>query len=208
MLLLSLKIYRVLCVRKAYCLFIFSFIYSLSFAQNVAVVNGKSISAREFMWAYKKSHNGNISAAYDTLQAYLNLYINFKLKVLDARDMGLDKSASYQEEVKTYEDALITHKKVGGSNKDRDFLLNEYREGVLMFNVSEQKIWNKAQEDDQAINDFYNKNQQNYNKPLSEVRGEVIADYQLSLEDKWLKSLKQKYQVKINDNELKKLAKP
>jgi len=207
LLLLSLKIYRVLCVRKAYCLFIFSFIYSISFAQNVAVVNGKSISAKEFMWAYKKSHNGNMSAAYDTLQTYLNLYINFKLKVLDARDMGLDKNASYQEEIKTYEDALTTHKKVGVSNKDRDFLLNEYREGVLMFNVSEQKIWNKAQEDEQAILDFYTKNQQNYNKPLSEVRGEVIADYQLSLEDKWLKSLKQKYQIKINENELKKLAK-
>lgn len=207
MLLLSLKIYRVLCVKKAYCLFVFSFIYSLSFAQNVAVVNGKSISAKEFMWAYKKSHNGNISAAYDTLQAYLNLYINFKLKVLDAREMGLDKNASYQEEIKTYEDALTTRKKVGVSNKDRDFLLNEYREGVLMFNVSEQKIWNKAQEDEQAINEFYSKNQQNYNKPLSEVRGEVIADYQLSLEDKWLKSLKQKYQIKINENELKKLAK-
>jgi hypothetical protein len=207
LLLLSLKIYRVLCVRKAYCLFIFSFIYSISFAQNVAVVNGKSISAKEFMWAYKKSHNGNISAAYDTLQAYLNLYINFKLKVLDARDMGLDKNASYQEEIKTYEDALTTHKKVGVSNKDRDFLLNEYREGVLMFNVSEQKIWNKAQEDEQAINEFYIKNQQNYKKPLSEVRGGVIADYQLSLEDKWLKSLKQKYQVRINENELKKLAK-
>ncbi len=206
MLLLSLKIYRVLCVRKAYCLFIFSFIYSISFAQNVAVVNGKSISAKEFMWAYKKSHNGNMSAAYDTLQTYLNLYINFKLKVLDARDMGLDKNASYQEEIKTYEDALTTHKKVGVSNKDRDFLLNEYREGVLMFNVSEQKIWNKAQEDEKAIHDFYNQNQQHYNKPLSEVRGEVIADYQLSLEDKWLKSLKQKYQVKVNENELKKLA--
>ncbi len=207
MLLLSLKIYRVLCVRKTYCLFVFSFIYSISFAQNVAVVNGKSISVREFMWAYKKSHNGSINVAYDTLQAYLNLYINFKLKVLDARDMGLDKSASYQEEIKTYEDALIAHKKIGGGTKDRDFLLNEYREGVLMFNVSEQKIWNKAQEDEQAINDFYNKNRQNYNKPLNEVRGEVIADYQLSLEDKWLKSLKQKYQVRINDNELKKLAK-
>lgn len=207
MLLLSLKIYRVLCVRKAYCLFVFSFIYSISFAQNVAVVNGKSISTKEFMWAYKKSHNGNVSAAFDTLQAYLNLYINFKLKVLDAREMGLDKNASYQDEIKTYEDALTTHKKVGASNKDRDFLLNEYREGVLMFNVSEQKIWNKAQEDEQAINDFYTKNQQKYNKPLSEVRGEVIADYQLSLEEKWLKGLKQKYQIKINENELKKLAK-
>lgn len=207
MLLLSLKIYRVLCVKKAYCLFVFSFIYSISFAQNVAVVNGKSISVKEFMWAYKKSHNGNVSAAYDTLQAYLNLYINFKLKVLDAREMGLDKSASYQEEIKTYEDALATHKKVGVSSKDQDFLLNEYREGVLMFNISEQKIWNKAQEDEQAINEFYIKNRQNYNKPLSEVRGEVVADYQLSLEEKWLKSLKQKYQIKINENELKKLAK-
>ena len=207
MLLLSLKIYRVLCVRKTYCLFVFSFIYSISFAQNVAVVNGKSISVREFMWAYKKSHNGSINVAYDTLQAYLNLYINFKLKVLDARDMGLDKSASYQEEIKTYEDALIAHKKIGGGTKDRDFLLNEYREGVLMFNVSEQKIWNKVQEDVQGVNEFYAKNQKNYNKPLGEVRGEVIADYQQSLEEKWLKGLKQKYQIKINENELKKLAK-
>ncbi|WP_412467317.1 hypothetical protein [Pedobacter sp. KLB.chiD] len=181
--------------------------YSISFAQNVAVVNGKSISAKELMWAYKKSHNGNVSVPYDTLQAYLNLYINFKLKVLDAREMGLDKSADYQEEIKTYEDALATHKKAGASSKDHDFLLNEYREGVLMFNVSEQKIWNKAQEDEEAINEFYAKNQKKYSKPLGDVRGMVIADYQQSLEEKWLKSLKQKYQIKINESELKKLAK-
>ncbi len=207
MLLLSLKIYRLLYVRKAFCLFVFSFIYSISFAQNVAVVNGKPISTKEFTWAYKKSHNGNISISYDTLQAYLNLYINFKLKVLDAREMGLDKSPGYQEEIKNYEEALTTHKKPGTSSKDHDFLLNEYREGVLMFNVSEQKIWNKAQEDEQAINEFYSKNKQNYNKPLSEVRGDVIADYQQSLEEKWLTGLKQKYQTKINESELKKLAK-
>ena len=159
------------------------------------------------MWAYKKSHNGTISVSYDTLQAYLNLYINFKLKVLDARDMGLDKTPGYQEEIKNYEEALTTHKKAGTSGKDHDFLLNEYREGVLMFNVSEQKIWNKAQEDEQAINEFYSKNKQNYNKPLSEVRGDVIADYQQSLEEKWLNGLKQKYQTRINESELKKLAK-
>ncbi|WP_225872350.1 hypothetical protein [Pedobacter frigidisoli] len=194
-------------MRKAYCLFVFSFIYSISFAQNIAVINGKSVSTKEFMWAYKKSHNGSINADYSSLQAYLNLYINFKLKVLDARELGLDKSLTYQEEIKTYEEALTTHKKVRGTGKDHDFLINEYREGVLMFNVSEQKIWNKAQDDEQALDDFYNKNKQNYNKPLSEVRGNVIADYQQSLEENWLKGLKQKYQVKVNDNELKKLAK-
>lgn len=207
MLLLSLKIYRLICVRKAYCLFVFSFIYSFSFAQNVAVINGKSLSSKEFLWAYKKSHNGNTTADYSNLEAYLNLYVNFKLKVLDAREMGLDKNPIYQEEIKTYEEALTAHKKVNNIGKDHDYLINEYREGVLMFNVSEQKIWNKAQDDEQAIIDFYNKNQQNYNKPLSEIKGQVIADYQQSLEENWLKSLKEKYQIKINENELRKLAK-
>jgi len=207
LLLLSFKIYRVLCLKKACCLFIFSCIFGWSFAQNVAVINGKSISAKEFLWAYKKSHNGNVNADYANLQNYLNLYINFKLKVLDAREMGLDKNPVYQEEVKTYETALMQHKKANTTHKDQDFLLNEYREGVLMFNVSEQKIWNKAQEDEQAISAFYDKNQSNYNKPLSEIRGQVIADYQQSLEESWLNGLRQKHQIKINENELRKLAK-
>ena len=206
MLLLSIKIYRLLCVRKAFCLFIFSFVSGISFAQNVAVINGKPVSAKEFMWAYKKSHNGSLSTDLNQLQAYLNLYVNFKLKVLDAREMGLDKSDTYQEEVKTYEEALASHKKIPSNSKDHDLLVNEYREGVLMFNASEQKIWNKAQESDQAIEDYYKQNKQNYNKPLGEVRGEVITDYQQSLEENWVKGLKQKYQVKINENELKKLA--
>ena len=207
MLLLSLKIYKPFCVKSAYCLFVFSLLYSKTFAQNVAIISSKPLSSKEFMWAYKKSHNGSTSTDYDNLLSYLNLYINFKLKVLDARDMGLDKSNTYQDELKTYESTLATHKKSGVSNKDYDYLLNEYREGVLMFNVSEQKIWNKAQDDDQAIEAFYNKNKQFYNKPLSEIKGQVIADYQQSLEEKWLKNLREKYSIKINENELRKLAK-
>ncbi|MFC3562017.1 hypothetical protein [Pedobacter jamesrossensis] len=171
------------------------------------MINSKPLSSKEFMWAYKKSHNGNTPSDYNDLLSYLNLYINFKLKVLDAREMGLDKNTTYQEEIKTYESALATHKKISNTGKDYDYLLTEYKEGVLMFNVSEQKIWEKAQEDEQAVDDFYRKNKQNYNKQLSEIRGEVIADYQQKLEEDWLKNLREKYPVKINENELKKLAK-
>jgi len=208
LLLLSLKIYRVLPVKKAYSLLVFSFICSYSFAQNVAVINGKPISTKEFIWSYKKSHNGSVSTDYADLESYLNLYLNFKLKVLDAREMGLDKNPVYEEEIKTYETALETHKKTTVNSKNHDFLLNEYREGVLMFNVSEQKIWSRAQDDEEAIKDFYRSNKKDYKEPLSEIKGLVIADYQQSLEENWLKGLKQKYQIKVNENELKKLAKP
>ena len=207
MLLLSFKIYRTFCVRKAYCLFVFSLLCSSLFAQNVAVINSKPIGSKEFMWAYKKSHNGSITTDYNELLAYLNLYIDFKLKVLDAREMGLDKNVDYQEEVNSYNDALEAHKKAVRSNKEHDYLLNEYKDGVLMFNVSELKIWNKAQDDEQGVVDFYKKNKQNYNKPLNEVKGEVIADYQQKLEENWLNSLREKYPIKINENELRKLAK-
>ena len=208
MLLLSLKIYRVLPAKKAYSLFVFSFICSCSLAQNIALVNGKPISSKEFIWSYKKSHNGNVSSDYADLASYLNLYLNFKLKVLDAREMGLDKNPVYQEEIKTYETALEAHKKTSVKSKNHDFLLNEYREGVLMFNISEQKIWNKAQEDEQAVKDFYHHHKKDYKEPLSEIKGLVIADYQQNLEENWLTSLKQKYQVKVNENELRKLTKP
>lgn len=207
MLLLSFKIYRTFCVRKVYCLFVFSLLCSSLFAQSIAFINSKPISSKEFMWAYKKSHNGSITANYNDLLAYLNLYINFKLKVLDAREMGLDKDTNYQEEIKSYNDALEAHRKVIRSDKDRDYLLNEYKEGVLIFNVSELKIWDKAQGDEQGLTAFYNENKQNYNKPINEVKGDVIADYQQKLEESWLKNLREKYTIKINENELKKLAK-
>lgn len=207
MLLLSLKLNRLFCVRKASCLFFFGLSLGSVSAQNVAQINNKPISSKEFMWAYKKSHNGIPSTDYNSLLNYLDLFIDFKLKVMDAREMGMDKSSDYAEEVRTYEHALSNHKKVNNRVKEFDYLLNEYREGVLMFNVSEQKIWNKAQNDEQAVELFYKTNSKKYTQPLSEIRGQVIADYQESLEEAWLKKLHEKYSVKINDSELHKLAK-
>ncbi len=41
-------------------------------------------------------------------------------------------------------------------------------------------------------------------KPLQEIRGLVVADYQSHLEKEWIKELRNKYQVSINDNVLEK----
>ncbi|MNR66581.1 hypothetical protein D3C85_1901460 [compost metagenome] len=56
-------------------------------------------------------------------------------------------------------------------------IMNEYKEAALMFNVSEIKIWNKLKDDQDKI------------------------------ESEWINELRKKYPVKINQNELKKLAK-
>ena len=160
------------------------------------------------MWVYKKNHSGITSAPHKDLAAYLDLYVNFKLKVIDAKSMGLDIDTAYKAEIYGYEHALKTQKKSSPKIKEYDFIMNEYREGVLMFNVSEIKVWSKVQDNESQLKDFYQKNIAKYDKDFEESKGQVIADYQLQLENEWIKSLKLKYTVKINDDELKKLAKP
>lgn len=161
------------------------------------------------MWVYKKNHAGVANASYQDLAAYLDLYINFKLKVMDAKSMGLDADTAYKKEINGYEDAMKAQKKTSPKNIEYNFIMNEYREGVLMFNVSEKKIWSRVQDDETQIRNFYNKNAGNYaGKSFEDVRGQVIADYQQSLEDQWIKSLRAKYTVKVNEDELRKLAKP
>lgn len=195
-------------MRKVSCVFILLIFAQITFAQNVAIVNGKPISSKEFMWVYKKNHAGVTSASYEELSSYLALYINFKLKVIDAKAMGLEADTAYKKEINGYESALKSQKKSSQKNSEYNFIMNEYREGVLMFNISEQKIWSKVQEDETKLHDFYTLNKANYrNKSFEEVRGEVSGDYQFYLESEWIKTLRAKYSVKVNEEELKKLAK-
>lgn len=160
------------------------------------------------MWVYKKNHGGVATASYADLLSYLNLYLNFKLKVLDAKTMGLDNDTAYKAEVSGYENALKAQRKTSPKNIEYAFIMNEFREGVLMFNISEKKVWSKAWDDESKLREFYNTNVSNYtNKNFDDARGQVIADYQQNLENEWIKFLKTKYTVKINDEELRHLAK-
>ena len=195
-------------MRKVYCAIIISLFITSAFAQNVAVVNGKPISNKEFMWVYKKNHSGNGNAAYEDLQTYLDLYINFKLKVLEAKELGLDKDTAYLSEVKNYEHALRTQKRISKTKPEYVFIMNEYKDAVLMFNISEIKVWNQAQSDENQLRIFYDKNKSVYLQSSFEgARGQVITDYQQELENEWIKELRKKYPVKINQDEIRKLAK-
>ncbi len=83
-------------------------------------------------------------------------------------------------------------------------LMKEYRDGILLFDITDQKVWTKAVKDEIGLKDFYNKNRSNYGqKPFEEAKDLVTSDYQKYLEDIWLKELKAKYKVVINKEALK-----
>jgi len=179
-----------------------------AFGQNVALINGKPLSSKEFRWFYKKNHAGNASVSYKDLEVYLNLYIDFKLKVLDAKELELDKDTAYLAEVTDYEQSLNTQKRISKSKPEYTFMMNEYREAVLMFNLTEKKIWEKAQNEETELLAYYNSHKDAYAQgSFEDVKGQVITDYQQNLELEWVSFLRKKYPVKIYPDEIRKLAK-
>lgn len=72
-------------------------------AQNetLMTINGKAISAEEFIYIYEKN---NQAGAIDpkSMDEYLDMFINFKLKVAEAESLGIDTTESFKKELKGY----------------------------------------------------------------------------------------------------------
>ena len=59
-------------------------------------------------------------------------------------------------------------------NPEFGFVVNEYREGLLLFDLMEQEIWNAAAKDSTGLQEFYDQHKSDY-KWLKRVEGSVLT---------------------------------
>ncbi len=86
--------------------------------------------------------------------------------------------------------------------------LQEYRDGLLLFELMQQKIWEKSSKDTLGLKNHYSANLSKFqNKEFNKIKGEVMNDYQNVLEEKWIADLRNKSTIEVNKRELKKLIK-
>jgi len=69
-------------------------------------INGKEVRVSEFTYIYNKTNGDKADYSEKSLNEYLQLYINFKLQVAKAVEMGLDKNAEVQREQNQYKRQL------------------------------------------------------------------------------------------------------
>jgi len=83
-------------------------------------------------------------------------------------------------------------------------IYNEYKEGLLLFDLMENEVWNKAKNDTIGLRLFYNENKNlfldrnNNYKSFDNIKGEIITKYQSYIENKWISNLRKKKKIKIN----------
>ena len=91
--------------RKILLLSIFLISIKLANAQEVINISGNSITLEEFEYTLmKNNHDKEMTQEY--LDEYVELFVNYKLKVLQAKDLGLEKEEDFVAELEMYRKQL------------------------------------------------------------------------------------------------------
>ena len=105
-----------------------------SSAQNdptVMTINGKAIPQSEFVYSYKKN-NGPDVIEQKTVKEYVDLFINYKLKVEAALDEHYDTLTSYNKEFRQYRDQQVLPTLINDGDVELEArkIYDEYKERV------------------------------------------------------------------------------
>ena len=89
-------------------------------------VNGKEVTRSEFEYAFNKN-NTNLAGEGQSVEEYLPMYVDFKLKVAEAESLSLDTLSSFKEEFK----------------RDRNLMAENYLVDTCFINDEAYKIYAK-----------------------------------------------------------------
>ena len=86
----------------------FSFLSAqISDSEVLLTISDKPVLASEFLRVYNKNLNLVQDDSQKNVDSYLKLFINYKLKLAEARSLEYDKNPVYIKELKTYKNQLI-----------------------------------------------------------------------------------------------------
>ncbi|MCK9302415.1 MAG: peptidylprolyl isomerase [Bacteroidales bacterium] len=79
----------------------------ITFSQTIVTIAGEKVPVDDFVSLYNKNNGiGNDVTSKVTPNEYMNLFVNFKLKVKEAEAMGLDKDPAFIKELDGYREQL------------------------------------------------------------------------------------------------------
>src|SRR5262245_16249386 len=88
-------------------LLIFLFVSSLLSAQTLFTYGDKTVPASEYLKAFNKVYPAPVTEKPKKMREYLYLYINSKLKIQEALDMGYDSLPAFVEEYSALRNQVI-----------------------------------------------------------------------------------------------------
>lgn len=86
-----------------------------------------------------------------------------------AKVAGSAAQAAFEAEILEYGRAQLML-----TNQEYRNLINEYRDGIMLFEVSNQKVWDRAAKDTEGLAEYFNANRQNYTWEAPRYKAVVV----------------------------------
>jgi len=104
-------------------------------------------------------------------------------------------------------DVILKYELENLANKYPEYneLVLEYHHGMILFEMTNEKIWNVSLKDSVKIDEYYERMKfdhldSNGNpKQFADIRSIVLTEYQSDLEKKWIEEIKERYPIWINE---------
>ena len=117
-------------------------------------VGDEPILAQEFIRVYNKNLEIVQDESQKDIDAYLNLFVNYKLKLQEAKSLGLDKKPSYLKELKGYQ-KLLSKKYLTESNVTEALIKEAYDR--MSYEIKAQHILVRIEEYEKDTTAYYKK---------------------------------------------------
>jgi peptidyl-prolyl cis-trans isomerase SurA len=117
-------------------------------------VGDEPVLAKEFIRVYNKNLDIVQDESQKDIDAYLDLFVNYKLKLQEAKTLGLDKKSSYLKELKGYQKQL-SKKYLTESNVTEALIKEAYDR--ISYDIKAQHILVRLEEYEKDTTAFYKK---------------------------------------------------
>lgn len=159
-----------------------------------------TIDAKESLWVLKST---KLKDVFLRIEDKIYTYETF-LKFLNQNNRLYEKSKSNYEFIKKqyktfFENNLFEYKKNNLINENEEFanILKEYEDGLLLFDIMQDKIWDVAKNDTLALKLFYDNNVSKF-KSKEKIVGTIIS----SKDKKHLKKVIKLWEKSIINQEI------
>lgn len=146
----------------------------------------KDFTTADSTFFAKTERLNNPLFSFSTIVYTQKQFIDF-LKKHKGSNLDIDKSLNLY-----IDNRLLEHEDTQLESKYPEFrmLVQEYYDGMLMFEVSSKEVWEKAAEDTQGLKAFFEANKQNYTWDTPRFKGTLVFCKDKKAEKKALKIMK------------------
>lgn len=153
----------------------------------VMSIDDNNYTVDDFLYLYLKNRNngGETINTHD----YATMFAVFRMKVMEAEAAGIDTTQSFKSELEYYCASL----------DDNDIKLRqEYRDGMLLFEISDRRVWRQSTDDSDSLEELFNIQRDKYKWTEPRAKGWIIyatTPDKLTLANEYLTSHNVEYDV-------------